>query len=90
MRVAVPEDVVVRDLADEAILLDLDTGNFFGLDVVGTRIWHLLAEYRSTEAIVPLILQEFDVDERELRRDLEALITQLLTKRLLIVDNDPR
>jgi len=88
MRVRIPDDVVVRDLAGEAVLLHLSTGTYFGLDSVGTRIWHRLAEYRSTEAIVPLLLQEFDVDERALRLDLEALVTQLLAQRLLVAADD--
>ena len=89
MRLTIPEDVVVRDLAGEAVLLHLGTGTYFGLDTLGTRIWHLLAEHQSTEAIVAHLLQEFDVNERQLRLDLEALVTQLLAQRLLIAADDP-
>jgi len=88
MRVAIRDNVVVRDLAGEAVLLHLGTCTYFGLDSVGTRIWHHLAEHRSTEAIVPLLLQEFDVDEQQLRLDLEALVTQLLAQGLLIAADD--
>lgn len=84
MRVTVSENVVVRELGDEAILLDLDTSTYFGLDAVGTRIWHLLAEGYSPEAIVPQLMCEFDVDERQLRPDLTRLVQQLLQRRLLI------
>lgn len=88
MRIRIPDDVVVRDLAGEAVLLHLGTGTYFGLDAVGTRIWHRLAELRSTQAIVPLLLQEFDVNEQQLRSDLEALIAQLLERQLLIAAED--
>ena len=90
MRVKIPDDVVVRDLAGEAVLLQLGTGTYFGLDAVGTRIWHCLAELQSTEAIVPLLLQEFDVNEQQLRSDLQALIAQLLERRLLIATEDQK
>ncbi len=89
MRIAIPDDVVVRDLAGEAVLLHLGTGTYFGLDSVGTRIWHRLAEHQSTESIVPLLLQEFDVDEHKLRLDLDALVAQLLEQGLLIAVDDP-
>jgi hypothetical protein len=89
MRVTIPDHVMVRDLAGEAVVLHLGTGTYFGLDSVGTRIWHRLAERRSTEAIVPLLLQEFDVDEERLRSDLHALVTQLLAQRLLVEADDP-
>jgi len=38
---------------------------------------------------VPHLLQEFDVNERQLRLDLDALVTQLLAQRLLISADDP-
>ena len=89
MRVAIPENVVARDLAGEAVLLHLGTGIYFGLDSVGARTWQLLAEHRSTETIIPLLLQEFEVDEPRLRLDLEALVTQLLAEGLLLATDDP-
>jgi len=89
MRVTIPDNVVVRDLAGEAVLLHLGTSTYFGLDAVGTRIWHLLEECQSTEDTVAVLLQEFDVDEQQLRPDLEALLAQLLAHRLLIPVDDP-
>ena len=86
MRVTIPDDVVFRDLAGEAVLLHLGTSTYFGLDSVGTRIWHLLEEQHSADTIVPTLLEEFDVDEHQLRRDLDALVTQLLNKKLLCAD----
>ncbi len=89
MRLSIPDDVVVRDLGGEAVLLHLGTSTYFGLDPVGTRIWFCLAKHQSAEAIMPLLLQEFNVDEQQLRLDLEALITQLLAQGLLIAVDDP-
>lgn len=90
MRVSVPADVVVRDLSGEVVLLHMGTTTYFGLDAVGTRIWHLLAEHGSVEAIVPFMLQEFQVEEHLLRRDIDALLVRLVTKGLLLpgLDSD--
>ncbi len=89
MRLAVSDEVVLRDLAGEAILLDMNTNTYFGLNAVGTRIWHLLAEHQSTETIITLLLQEFDVDERQLGPDFDKLVRQLLEKKLLVAIDDP-
>ena len=43
MRYRIPEDVVSREVGGEAVLLNLATGTYFGLDGVGTEIWNLLA-----------------------------------------------
>ncbi len=37
-------DVLFRELAGEAVLLDLKSQRYFGLGEVGTRIWQLLDE----------------------------------------------
>ncbi|MBE0614406.1 MAG: PqqD family protein [Burkholderiales bacterium] len=89
MRLAVSEEVVLRDLAGEAILLDMNTNTYFGLNAVGTRVWHLLAEHQSTETIIPLLLQEFEVKEHRFRLDLDRLVQQLLEKKLLIEIDKP-
>lgn len=37
-RVRIRDDVLSRDLQGEAVILNLNTGLYFGLDPVGTRI----------------------------------------------------
>ena len=44
-RVRVPDEVIARDLAGEALIVHLGTGTYFGLDATGTRMWQLLAEH---------------------------------------------
>jgi hypothetical protein len=34
----VPDDVLFRDLDGEAVILNLRTGTYFGLDELGTRM----------------------------------------------------
>ena len=86
MRLRIADDVVVRDLAGESVLLNLSTGTYFGLDAVGTRLWHLIAEHGSTTLVLNILLTEYEVDATRLQKDLDALIEQLLAKGLLTTD----
>jgi len=38
-RLVAPTDVLMRELDGEAVILDLKSETYFGLDDVGTRIW---------------------------------------------------
>ena len=76
------ESVLFRQLGDEAVLLDLDTQRYFGLDEVGSRLWELLAEDSRLVSARATILQEFDTDAETLDRDLEAFLGQLLDRGL--------
>lgn len=86
MRFHIADDVVFRDLAGESVLLNLSTGTYFGLDAVGTRLWHIIAEHGSTELVIETLLAKYDVDALRLQKDVEALIDQLLAKGLLTTD----
>ena len=83
MLVQVPKDVVCREIQGEAVLLNLATGIYFGLDPVGTRVWQLIGEQGSTEKIAEAMLAEYEVDDRRLRQDLDDLIRQLRDKVLV-------
>ena len=86
MKVTIPDDVVFRDLAGEAVILNLASGTYFGLNEVGTRMWNLLAEHGSTEQVLASVLAEYEVEEASLRQDIEALLRTLREKGLIVVD----
>jgi hypothetical protein len=86
LRLRVADNVVCRNLADESVLLNLDTGTYFGLDAIGTRLWNFVAEHGSTALAIDTLLAEYDVDAPRLRKDVTALIDQLLAKGLLTTD----
>lgn len=82
-QVRVPEGVLFKDLAGETVLLNLNTGVYFGLDPIGTRIWQLLQAGRSLSQILATLLDEFDVEPARCEADLIRLITSLLEHGLL-------
>lgn len=72
-----------RELQGEGVLLQLDTGEYFGLDPVGQRIWTLITEHGDLDAVRAHLLEEFDVDAETLTRDLNELVTELIDHRLV-------
>lgn len=83
-----PEHVVLRELEGEAILLNLETETYFGLDEVGTLIWNALVAAPSVEGACELLLDELDVEPAVLRRDVEKLVGELLEAGLLELRSD--
>jgi Coenzyme PQQ synthesis protein D (PqqD) len=75
--IAIPEDVLFRELDGEAVLLNLKTGTYFGLNPVGTRIWQLIAEQHSLARVLDVLAREYDADRDVLATDLLALAGQL-------------
>jgi len=77
-------DVVFRDLEGEAVILDLASGAYFGLNEVGTRVWRLLEEGRDASQIVEIVASEYQADRATIARDVERLLDDLRTRRLIV------
>lgn len=77
-RVSAPEDVLVRELGGESVLRNLASETYFGLDEAGTRMWALMTTAPSIQAAYEALLAEYSVAPEVLRRDMEALLGELL------------
>jgi len=76
-------DVVSRVLDGEAVLLDLASGRYLGLNAVATRVWELLGAGKAFAAIRVTLLDEFEVPAEVLERDLDQLFADLLGRGLI-------
>jgi hypothetical protein len=74
--VAVPNQIS-SSLGEEAVILELTQGVYYGLNAVGARIWELLKEPRTAGEIRDVILDEYDAEPEAVTRDLLGLLTEL-------------
>ena len=79
----IPEQVVTRQVGDETVLLNLESGTYFGLDPVGSRFLELLQAEGALAAVIAQMLEEFDVAEAQLEADLFQLSEEMLASGLL-------
>ena len=87
--VRVPEDVVFRELQGEAVILNLASSTYFGLDAIGTRIWQLCETHGVLRTVLEAMQQEFDAPGERLRSDLLAFVDALAAKGLLAIQDGP-
>jgi hypothetical protein len=76
-------EVISRVIDGEAILLDLSSGRYLGLNDVATRVWALLEEGPTFGAIREALLSEFDVAPDVLEGDLDRLFADMLSRGLI-------
>lgn len=87
--IRVPEHVLYRAVGDDAVLLNLDTGQYYGLDTVGARMWDRLTFHGRVEPALADLLAEYNVEEERLLADLTDLVDRLSAAGLLNVDDQP-
>jgi hypothetical protein len=77
------DDVVFREVDGEAVILNLASGVYFGLDTVGTRIWQLIEQHRHLSKVLTELGLEYEAPLEELERDLLGLVADLREKGLV-------
>lgn len=82
-RVIVPQDVMIRKVADESVILNLQSTQYFGLDDIGTDMWDALTTSATIQAAFETLLDEYDVEPDQLETDLRDLISKLVEQGLL-------
>ena len=82
---AISGDAIFRELDGEAVILNLDTGIYFGLNTTGTRIWNLIAEQGSLQKVLEAMAEEYEAPPNSLESDILQLVGQLCEKGLVRV-----
>jgi hypothetical protein len=81
--VIIPTSIMTRAVGSEVVLLNLETGTYFGLDPIGAEVWQMLSKGKSMAEIQAAMLTEFSVESATLEKDLAALIEQLREHQLI-------
>jgi hypothetical protein len=76
-----------REIAGEAVLLNLDRETYFGLDEVGTSMWNELIAAPSIEGAFEVLAGEFEVEPDTLRADLVAFVERLAEAGLVAIED---
>ena len=75
--------VIAQKAKDLLVLLDLDTGEYYNLDEVGTRIWELCDGARTVADIARHIGEEFDASSQAVERDVLIFLEELAQDKLV-------
>ena len=86
-QVTISSEVLSQEVDGETVLLDLKGENYFCLDELGTRIWQLLNDGSKLQAVVGTLLAEYDADKKQLEKDLQDHIVQLVEAGLVSLDH---
>jgi hypothetical protein len=79
---------VSADLGEEAVILGLSSGVYFGLNEVGLRIWNLLKEPRSVRDILDILMNEYEVENNQCEQDLRSLLQDLQDNGLIEIKSE--
>ncbi|HWZ59223.1 MAG TPA: PqqD family protein [Gemmatimonadaceae bacterium] len=76
--------VVSTVQGDSTILLDARRGQYHTLNEIGGRVWALLADGTTIDALVSAIQAEYDAPPDRIALDVHAMLAQLQSAGLLV------
>jgi len=79
----VPQQVVYRPFAAETVALNLETGQYHGLNPTGGRMLEVLDRAPTARDAAAQLAEEFGVEQEEIERDLVEFCADLLERRLI-------
>lgn len=78
--------VIAAPLGDEVAMMDPETGTYFVLDPVGSRIWNALVDPTSLAALLTAMGELHDVSGETLRSELVPFVEKLVARGLLVTE----
>lgn len=82
-RIIVPKQVVAKEVGGEMVLLDLERGSYFKLNVTAAALWRTMAAGQTLGEGVRQLGERFEAPEETLRREMALLLEDLMKERLV-------
>lgn len=86
----VSESIVYAELEGEAVLLNVDSGTYFGLNEIGTEIWKRSEQGFTLEEIIEQLCCEYDAERSVLTNDVDRFVVALTEHGLVRRADDRR
>jgi hypothetical protein len=84
MKYQLADHVSLTEVDDEAVLLDLNSGAYYGLNHVGALLINYLQDQKTPEFASTAIAEQYQTPHITVARDIELLVQQLLEQKLIV------
>ena len=75
--------MVQSKIGEEVVMMDMESGFYFGMNSVGSIIWQYLAEEISLDELVGKLMIEFNIDQKTCETDTLEFLNDLLEKNII-------
>ena len=70
-------ELVCSDIDGEVVMMSIDNGKYYGLDLVGSRIWEVLEKAMPVSGLIDQMLLEFEVERETCEKDVMYFLQKL-------------
>ena len=83
MKFKLPRHVSLTAVDDDAVLLDLNSGAYFGLNHIGASLLDQLQQGISVELAIENIAKQYQISNDIVAQDIQELLSELIDQALI-------
>jgi len=73
----ISDNAIRQNVGDESVILNLDNGQYYGLDEIGSRMLDLIEQHGQVDTVVDVLVDEYDAEVEKIATDLRELLDEL-------------
>jgi len=71
------DELLSSELDGETVMMSIESGKYYGLEEIATRIWELIEQPTSVSALCDTLVSEFDVAREQCEADVLPFLAEL-------------
>ena len=87
-RVRRSKDLLMSSVDDEAVLLGIESGMYYGLNPIGSKIWELLSSEILVSDLIGHLVEAYDAEEKVITSEVLEFLDQLLSRSLIELSHE--
>ncbi|MBP2312720.1 PqqD family peptide modification chaperone [Azospirillum soli] len=85
-RVVAAPNLLLTEIDGETVMMEVESGQYFNLDAVGSHIWRELAAPVEVAVLCRRLEDEYEASPERIRDDVLRFLNQMLDKRLIRIE----
>ncbi len=81
------EEIVASEIDGETVMMSIENGEYYGLDLVGSEIWKHLGSPFKVADLIDALLAKYDIDRETCKKDVLVFLNELSGNKIIQVKN---
>ena len=77
------EHITITEVDNQVVLLDMQEGQYFGVNHIGAKLLNLLQNNFEVEQAILEIADSYKIEYNSVKDDIDSLLKQLLEQKIL-------
>ncbi len=79
------QHLMASEVGDELVIMDVENGNYIGLNKTGYAIWKQIAEPTRVQDLIIYLTEKYSIQKAECTNDTLAYLKDMLAQKIIVL-----